>query len=993
MADDALKVKVQLEATTDTKQVQKEATEVADTAQKTLDKKQLKLKIDDNLKDLKKKLEETRVAYENLLNQPMNWTTNQQLEKLEDQMEDLRNEIKENEKALNDLWGTGNKLWNVFKNLVGKISALWAAMKVFQTLKKMFVDFQESQKTLVQATGASGDALRQLSDDMLAVQGKVWQSQWEIAEAVWELNTRLWLTWKELQDFTTKYLKFASVTWQDVKWAIESNVKMFSIWGITAKQQAEYLDKLTVAGQKTWISVQNLTNQLQANAPVLQELWFSLDDSIALLSNFEQAWVEASQVLQSMKMWLKNLADDGVSPAQKLEEVIKWVQDWTIGLEEAMDIFWSRWWVAMYNAIKNGTFALWDMKKALEDVNWAVEKTFSDMETWWDLFTRLWEWAKSEITSFANDSFYNFQQIVEFNKEWFKQTKDLIQWHTELTLVYNKETGAFEWLQAVYKDDYYNKMKLQEATDKLEKKTSEFNEAIEESNNALKAFSAISVNQSSTRSDFEATRQQAIATTEAVVGLLKTLAQLNNQKIDTKKLSWEAITWADLKEKFDIQKRLWLAIDNLNKLKNSTYKWKDDGWAVGEALLWWKGGGWWSKSKAEDMAQSFQKEMKELYNDMDSSVSEHQNKLDKAKENIKKVEDQYDKLRDAAKKTREDAEKSIKKYNEQLEKNQSDAITNLGQRYVELKKELMGADEWMKKRAEELSWKEIQSMQDWWSTEYRGYELKDLIELKEKLDELKLIEENTTEEQRKSEEFTKKTSKAQEILNNLNEKAAELEDKKATALEKQAIAQSVMNQENWKQNIVSLTKNWEDIGTYYYDIMEKTRKKIEDEDNVQYAKQLENQSVNLKDQLEQYTQEKNKEVETLVDITARKGQLEKEYTKVFQDQVTKQKQSVNDLIQRWEVLIAKKNEYYWTSTSARAYGWDITNAKVSLVWENWPEQIVARTASYIQPRNANNTYNTTTTNDNSFSINWMQINVNNVDDFLDELRQRMTYRK
>jgi hypothetical protein len=50
-------------------------------------------------------------------------------------------------------------------------------MKVFQTLKKMFVDFQESQKTLVQATGASGDALRQLSDDMLAVQGKVWQSQ------------------------------------------------------------------------------------------------------------------------------------------------------------------------------------------------------------------------------------------------------------------------------------------------------------------------------------------------------------------------------------------------------------------------------------------------------------------------------------------------------------------------------------------------------------------------------------------------------------------------------------------------------------------------------------------------------------------------------------------------------------------------------------------------------------------------------------------------
>jgi hypothetical protein len=82
-----------------------------------------------------------------------------------------------------------------------------------------------------------------------------------------------------------------------------------------------------------------------------------------------------------------------------------------------------------------------------------------------------------------------------------------------------------------------------------------------------------------------------------------------------------------------------------------------------------------------------------------------------------------------------------------------------------------------------------------------------LIELKEKLEEMKLIEENTTEEQRKSEEFTRKTSKAQEILNAQKEKELELEQKKAIALEKQAIAQSMMNQENGKKNIMTLTKD------------------------------------------------------------------------------------------------------------------------------------------------------------------------------------------
>ena len=1007
MADDALKVKVQLEATTDTKQVQKEATEVADTAQKVLDKKQLKLKLEDNLSDLKKKLEETRVAYQNLLNQPMGWTTDKQLQKLEDQMEDLRGEIKENEKAINDLWWSSNKLGWIFQNLIGKISALWAAMKVFSTLKKIFTDFQDSQKTLVQATGASGQALRDLTDSMLDVQGKVRQNQQEIAEAVWELNTRLWLTWQQLTDFTTKYLKFASVTGQDWKTAIESNVKMFSIWWVSIDKQAEYLDKLTVAWQKTWISVQNLTNLLQTNAPALQELWLSLDDSIALLSNFEQAWIEASSVLASMKIWIKNLVEWWATPSEALEEIVDKIQNAksnTEAMNYAFEIFWSRWGLAMYNAIKNGTFQLGKMKEAFDDVNGAVENTFESMETWSDFFSRTGEQMKSRFTSWQNEEFQRLKRvwwyIGELNDYLASQAKLIWEvWNEERVLVevdwkyYAVQTEKWKAIEENNK-----KLQEQEAFQKqVEEATKNYTTTVDKAVTAVETFNAIKTNQKATRDDFDATKQKALEEVSALNTLLATLQKFHTERLaNTKSKSWG---WTDMQAILELQKERRTVVLEMNRIKNATFQWTDkteDDWGIlWDELLWWSWwSGWWSsKSKAEDMLESFGKEMKELYSDMDSSVTEHQKKLDTAKNNIKKVEDQYDKLRDAAKKTWEDAEKSIKSYNEQLEKNQSEAITNLGQRYVELKKELMGADEWMKKRAEELSWKEIQSMQEQWSTEYRGYELKDLIELKEKLEEIQLIEENTTEEQRKSDEFTRKTSKAQEILNNLNEKAAELEEKKATALEKQAIAQSVMNQENWKQNIVSLTKNWEDIGTYYYDIMEETRKKIEDEENVQYAKQLENQSVNLKDQLDQYTQEKNEEVEILIDITARKQQLETEYTKVFQEQVAKQKQSVNDLIQRWETLIAKKNEYYWTSSSVRAYGWDISNAKVSLVWENWPEQIIARTASYVQPRNASNSYSTINNNNqSSFSINGMNINVNNVDEFLDELRQRMTYR-
>jgi peptidoglycan hydrolase CwlO-like protein len=100
------------------------------------------------------------------------------------------------------------------------------------------------------------------------------------------------------------------------------------------------------------------------------------------------------------------------------------------------------------------------------------------------------------------------------------------------------------------------------------------------------------------------------------------------------------------------------------------------------------------------MAESFKKEMSDLYSEIDSAVSDHQNSYDDLVKSIEKTEKEYDKLRETATKTWEDAEKSIKKYNEQLEENQANAITNLGQRYVELKRDLSEVDSWMKKVAE-----------------------------------------------------------------------------------------------------------------------------------------------------------------------------------------------------------------------------------------------------------------------------------------------------
>lgn len=420
------------------------------------------------------------------------------------------------------------------------------------------------------------------------------------------------------------------------------------------------------------------------------------------------------------------------------------------------------------------------------------------------------------------------------------------------------------------------------------------------------------------------------------------------------------------------------SINDIKKIQNETNK-----------RVWW-----WSKGSVKSEYEELEDTAVEVWQDIDKMVEEHQKEYDRLVQEIQKVEKEYQNLRDEARDTWREAERSLKDYNDELAKNQWEAVKDLWQRYVELKEERAKEEnEYLKRIVGDISDKEWQLIRDEWRT-FRGYDFKELEKIKEMYDEMKLIEENTTEEQRNSEEFTKKTSKAQEILNDLKQKELELEEKKAVQLEKQAIATAMQYNFDWQNNF----RIWEDEATKelkarYLD-REWVWQEIHDQDNIEYARQLENQITGLNDQLDQFSDEKDKEVEILIDTTAAKINLENEYQKVFEENVKKQQKELDWLIQREQELINKMKErisLWWWGSSKRAYWWSILSWWVSLVWENGPETIIARQSSYVQPRNASNNYSTIN-NDNSFSINGISVNVSNMDEFLNELKEKLTYR-
>lgn len=979
MADD-LKLKVQLEADVNKDQVTKEVTSVADTAQKTLDKHNLRLKIEDNISDLKRKLEEARIEYQKLLNQPMGWSTDKQLANMEDHMEDLRKQIKEWEKALKDLWETAKDtneeltkdsgswwlMW--FVNTLKKSAIVWAIATAFWKVSKSILElWSNAQQAEISFTTMLWDAnkakwlLKDLSNfakktpfelqwiresatqllamwvsaqDMIPTLKALWDvSAWlnvpleRLALNYGQVLTQWKLTWKELKDFTTAWVplldELAKNLWK-TKTEIQDMVSAGQIW---ANDMVEAFRTMT---SEWW----RFANLMEAQSKTLQGQWSNFKDSLA--SIWETIWLEVipaiSDFVSKMWSWIEENVNSIKSAWIAVADTIKSVVDW---------------WIQVVSSLWNhiNTFSSWvaETSQSIADTV-AGTMTESDKVTaewltgmagnWSDFFYYIEQWISGIVWAFK--TLFNTADAV-FSKVTSKSFWNWLYEAWEVSV--NPIDKSWNVFQTIW--NWFSEQKRQ------------FSEGYKWMKEYIKWES-------------------------------KDVTKVWNKSLDD--------MYNNLEDNY---------VKRVEKLKGGTYSaWnvngdKKDWWSLWNLLLWWSGSGWWSSSKATDMMKEAKDEMKDLYSEMDTTVSNHQKSYDNLVKSIEKVEKEYWTLQGKADDVWHSLEKSLKSYNEQLEKAQSDAITNLWQRYVELKEKRAETDnDYLKKIVWEISDKEWQLIRDEWWT-FKGYDYSELKDVYELYKEMKLIEENTTEEQRKSTEFTEKTSKAQEILNKLKEKEAELEEKKAQALEKQKIAVAVMNQEMWKELVQTVLKKTGEEVTMYYDMETKKWEEIHNVDNIEYAKQLEQQFKELSNQKAQFEQEKNEEVEILVDITARKVQLEEHYNKVFQEAIAKQKRSVEELISYWDRAIARKNEYYSSSsTSAFAYGWDISNAKVALVWENWPEQIIARQASYVQPRNASNSYSTVNSNNttNSLTINWMSNTYGSIDEMLEDLKWRLTYR-
>ncbi len=258
-------------------------------------------------------------------------------------------------------------------------------------LFKLGTDFDKAFDNLIVGTGASGEALEGLKDDFREVAKTVPSDFGDVSTAVADLNTRLGLTGKPLQDISARMLNLTRLTGGDLQTNIALVTRMFGDAGVATEDQAGALDMVFEATKRTGIGLDRLTTLTTQYGAPLRQMGFGMEQSIALFSKWEQEGVNVETVMAGMRMGLGKLAKAGEEPTEafaRLQEEIKNAETAGDATALAIEAFGQRAGPDMAAAIREGRFEIGELVTALEGSGGALDDAATRTESVGEKFTK-----------------------------------------------------------------------------------------------------------------------------------------------------------------------------------------------------------------------------------------------------------------------------------------------------------------------------------------------------------------------------------------------------------------------------------------------------------------------------------------------------------------------------------------------------------------------------------------------------------------------------
>lgn len=267
-----------------------------------------------------------------------------------------------------------------------------------------FDEVDSALDTITKKTGATGEAMDEFQKVFENVATNVPADMSDVSNAVGEINTRLGLTGKPLEEASEQFIKFAQLNGSDVNTSIQLVSRAMGDAGIAAEDYGKILDELNVAGQMSGISVDNLAESLAKYGAPMRALGIDTETSIAMFAGWEKAGVNTQIAFSGMKTAISNWGKQGKDSGKEFSKVMQQIKDApdiASATSLAIETFGSKAGPDLADAIRGGRFEVEDYVKALENAGGSVNNTFEGTQDGIDKFKTASNAAKIALSDFG----------------------------------------------------------------------------------------------------------------------------------------------------------------------------------------------------------------------------------------------------------------------------------------------------------------------------------------------------------------------------------------------------------------------------------------------------------------------------------------------------------------------------------------------------------------------------------------------------------------
>ena len=186
-------------------------------------------------------------------------------------------------------------------------------------------------------------------------------------------------------------MQYADNTNTSVVPSIQSVTKVMKNWNVDAENTEGLLDRLVLASQKSGAGVDYLSDMVVTNKAMLQQMGYTLDESIALMAMFEYEGLNASSIMMGFRSAITVFSEDGRDASVAMQEVIEKIGSMASESEAtalSIDTFGSRAGAELAYAIRNSKFEIDDWISVIGKAEGTLAKTDEAADTLGDKWTQ-----------------------------------------------------------------------------------------------------------------------------------------------------------------------------------------------------------------------------------------------------------------------------------------------------------------------------------------------------------------------------------------------------------------------------------------------------------------------------------------------------------------------------------------------------------------------------------------------------------------------------